>query len=151
MSESVEGAHLIFFHRGDWAFALDVQVVRRAVLPRRLRPLPATPPYVLGGILEDERIEVLIDAAVLLGAEPPGGDPPSRAILVHGGAVGGYALAADRVDVLAEVPLDDIQPPPPVLAGPRRSAILGMLVRDGRDVHLLDPARLIDPDDLGTP
>ena len=148
MSDLSGGAHLIFFRRGDWAFALDVQSVRRAVLPNRLRPLPATPPYVIGGILEDGRIEVLVDPAALLGKGLLPDSPPSRAILVRGDGAG-YALAADTVDVVTEVSLDDIQSPPSFLTGLGREALLGMLVRDGRDVHLLDPARLVAPADLG--
>ncbi len=157
MSDEGSAVHLVSFRRGEASFAVDVRRVRQAVRPKTMRRLPGAPAYIPGGIVVDGRLEVLVDPALaLLSGDAPdpainAGEPPARALLVSGGGPG-FALVADVVDAVSEVPIADVQDPPPFVGGSRRAAILGMIVRENREILLLDPDFLLDEaaqDELG--
>jgi chemotaxis signal transduction protein len=161
--EEDAGVTLLPFRRGASTFAVDVARVRRVVAAGGLRGLPGAPPFARGGIRAGARLEVVVDPDVLFPRPtrsdpdpsssrlPPGKTadrepvPPTRVLLV-GGESDGFGLAADAVDAPAEVPLDAIQDPPPFVGGPRRRAILGLLVRDETEVLILDPDALLEPE-----
>ena len=54
-------------------FGVDVHSVRKVLSDPAIRPLGASPEFVFGGAIVDDRLEVLVDAARILGeqAEPP--------------------------------------------------------------------------------
>ncbi len=153
----------VFFHRGGESFAVDVRHVRRVVRNPALRRLPAAPAFVAGGSRLDDRLEVMVDPAMLFGGvvtdetETPtadvvataadvfGADSPdtySRAVLVEvdGKPLG---LLADQVEDVAEVEEAELRPPPPFVGGERRDAVVSVLARGRRDVLVLDLDRLL--------
>lgn len=139
MSERVR---LVTFRRGQVVYGVDVRRVRKVLRVAPPRPLAAVPPFVAGGITVEDRLEVLVDLATYFGdGEAPGGS--DRAVLV---SLDGkdFALAADGVGEVAEVPAEGLRPLPPFLGGDRRDALLGVVAVGREQVLVVHLPRLLE-------
>jgi purine-binding chemotaxis protein CheW len=143
---------LVTFRRSGVAYGVPVGCVRRVLRAPPVRALPAAPPFVPGGVSVDGRLEALVDPASLLDPEtPPAG--AARVVLVTVRARG-FALVADEAGEVLEVDAGARQAVPPFLGASARSVLTGVVVRDGEDVLLLDPERLLErtgPETARTP
>lgn len=137
---------LVTFRRGDAVFGVDVENVRKVLRAPPQRPLAASPAFVAGAITVDGGLEVLVDLAVLFGAEVPE-KTPDRAVLV---TLDGrhFAFLADEAGEVADVTEASVQSLPPFVGGARRSSLRGVVVRDRDEVLVLDLSNLLHASEM---
>lgn len=142
-----ERTRLVTFRRGRATYGIDVRHVRKVLRVPPLRPLPAAPEFVAGGITVDGRLEVLVDVAVFFGDAGAGG-AGDRAVLV---TLDGrdFALRADDAGDVTDAAEADLQPLPPFLGGPRRAALRGVLAVGREQILVVDLALLLATSDGG--
>lgn len=138
----VERMPLVTFALGDDHFAADVHAVERVLRPVGISPVPGMPDWILGLLEYGGRSHPVIDLRRRLELPARPADVEPR-ILVVGGAEGGLAAVVDRVVDVSAVPVDTVDPAPPLFRGLSREYVGGVLRRDGRLVVLLQLARLL--------
>ena len=138
-----ERARFVTFRRGRTTYGVDVRQVRKVLRAPVLRPLPAAPGFVVGGISVDGRLEVLVDVGAFFFEDAGAEDPGDRAVLV---TVGGtdFALRADAAGEVTDARSADLQPVPPFLGGAHRAALCGVLAIGPEQVLVLDLKRLAE-------
>lgn len=127
-------------------FGVDVHSVRKVLSDATIRPLGASPEFVFGGAVVDGRLEALVDAARILGeqAEPP---PTPHVLLVTAGS-SDFALLADGVEEVTDVPADSVQPPPPFLGGDRSNVLHAIVPRERGHVLVLSLERILTSEEI---
>ncbi len=128
--------HLVTFRRGSLVLGVDVRNVRRVLRAPRIRPLPASPAFVSGGITVGERLEVLVDLGVLLAKH---GEPPeSPGVLLVRSRSRDFGLLADDLGEVIEVLAEAMQAAPPFLGGEHARLLRGIVPRKADEVLVLD-------------
>ena len=108
--------------------------------------MPASPPFVAGGISVGERLEVLVDPGVLLAKY---GEPPeSPRVLLVSGPSRDFGLLADDLGEVLELPAETVQAPPPFLGGEHARLLRGVLPREEDEILIFDLERLSAMADL---
>lgn len=133
---------LILLEAGGRLLALPAEALEATAEDLRPTPLPFAPPAVLGVVSLRGRVRTVLDAGALLppeGAPTDAGEdgPPRVFVALHGDEQ--LALAARRV-LRAEVSPEAFEPPP----ADAPALVVAAFIRDGRQVFLLEPARLFD-------
>lgn len=147
---TVERVQLVTFALGHDLFAADVQAVERVLRPTAIAPVPGMPPWLLGLLEHDGRSYPVIDLRLRLELPPRPADVEPRILIAAGDPAvaegergGGLAAVVDRVTDVAAVPVDAVDPAPPLFRGLSREYVGGVLRREGRLVVLLHLARLL--------
>jgi chemotaxis signal transduction protein len=124
----------------DVVFALPVDAVREVVIVEQWTTVPLAPGYVLGVANRRGAVLPVADAHEVLGlgARPRGGR--LRTIVVGAGSLE-VALAVD--DVLGLETFEEVLPVDNGVDAAYGGCTVGLLPRHGRQVSLLDAARLV--------
>lgn len=111
---------------------LQVQEIRTYTPATRV---PGAPPYVLGVINLRGNIIAVLDARTRFGLQPPEDEQATVIIVAQ---VGGktFGLRVDSVSDVVDVPMSEVQPPPPI-ASEETQRFLNGLVQLGERVLIL--------------
>ncbi len=127
---------------GGQAFAIGVTAARDVLPTPAMTPLPRAPRGVAGGLNLRGRAVVVIDPRVTLGLSTASGTPPMLVVVAHGPAF--YALLADRVTEVADLPGELFAPVPATLPPGWAALCEGVFRMPERLVVVLSVARLLD-------
>ncbi|NMC75153.1 MAG: purine-binding chemotaxis protein CheW [Geobacteraceae bacterium] len=130
---------VIFSLSGD-LYALAGREVLEILPEEEIHPIPGAPPCIPGLITVRGEIESVLDLRAVLGL-PARREGKGLILLASGGHVRSGILI-DTVEDVADVPHSSILPPPTTLGNGVREYVCGHLERGGRNVVLLDPARI---------
>jgi purine-binding chemotaxis protein CheW len=130
--------HLAEFPVGDETYAIPLSAFRAVVPLRRVTPVPLARPHIVGILRFQGQIVTALSMAALLGIKGWRQDPSVLLVVDPGW---GRLVAIDCEDVprpvsIAHAALDE--------ARSRESRAVTEIVHDGRVVHLLDLAKLLD-------
>ncbi len=125
-------AELLVFRVGGELFATELRAVEEAVEGATARPIPDTPPAMLGIFaLRDRTLPMYALGRVL---EVPGAGPAEMTLVLRPSSMR-IALAVDAVDDVFEAALDAVRPAP---AQEGDGTVLGVVWRGAELITLLD-------------
>jgi chemotaxis signal transduction protein len=130
-------SELLIFRIGRESFALELQAVEEVVDTPDLREIPECPAALLGVFPLRGELVPLYTPSVVLGTPGAG---HGLALVMRSGRRR-VALAADDVDEVTRVELNDLREPPPGVAAD--DALLGVLVESRRLVAVLDARAIV--------
>jgi purine-binding chemotaxis protein CheW len=142
--ERVAGAslELLEFRLARESYALETRYVREVCPLKNLTPLPCTPPFVLGIVNVRGRILPVLDLKKFFDLPEQGLTDLHRIILVQGNDLE-VGLLADVIVGVRIVPVENLQPSLPTLAGIRSDYLKGLTAER---LVVLDLARILaDP------
>lgn len=125
---------LLTFRAGGERFAVPLERVREAARPRRIAPLPGSPPEWSGVALVRGEALGVIDVAAAVGLPPSAARTAPLVVVLYGSD---HALLVDSIDGVEPFPAGRVAPPPP-----GRGALQGIVAEDGGFLSLLDVDRL---------
>lgn len=133
---------VVEFSLGTEKYAFEMALVDEVFQIRDLAPLPGAPAFVLGiTYVRGEMVSVL-DLQLLFGASP-GERPDTYPIIVLRSAAMKFAIAADSVGGMREIPEEAVERFPSAGIGIRDDYLLGVTAEG---VAVLDPAGMLsDP------
>ncbi|GBC93931.1 Chemotaxis protein CheW [bacterium HR15] len=119
---------------------LQVQEIRTYTPATRV---PGAPPYVLGVINLRGNIIAVLDARTRFGIEPPSEEESTVVIVAQ---VNGktFGLRVDSVSDVLEVPMDEVQPPPPIASEATQRFLNGLVQVGERVLILLNLPEIFD-------
>lgn len=119
---------------------LQVQEIRTYTPTTRV---PGAPPYVLGVINLRGNIIAVLDARARFGLELP---PDEQATVIIVAQVEGktFGLRVDSVSDVVEVPLNEVQPPPPIASEETRRFLNGLVQVGERVLILINLPEIFD-------
>lgn len=139
---------IVRFELGDRAFGVRARDVREILPLVATRPVPGTPPWIVGEWLLGGRPVPLIDLRRWLEDVPSRTELATRMLLLEwrrpDGAGGAVAFLGERVRGTVDVARTEINPRSAGAPGER--VLGGSFVQDGTLVQLLDPAALLTTD-----
>jgi purine-binding chemotaxis protein CheW len=134
---------VVEFLLGRERYAIDSACVREVHPLEQLTPLPCTPVFVLGIVnLRGEMLSV-VDVKTFFGLPPQEPTDRNRIIVLEADDMR-FGILADAIAGVGRIALDDVQAPPPTLAGIHPEYLKG--VSSGRTVVLDAAALLANPD-----
>jgi len=133
---------MLRFELAGQAFALGVTVARDVLPTPAMTPLPGAPRGVVGGINLRGRAVVAVDPRVPLGLDTATGMPAMLVVISHGPAF--YALLADRVTEVADLPAELFAPMPGNLPAGWSAFCDGVFRMPERLVVALSVGRMLD-------
>ena len=145
--EAEELRQLISFSVGDEEYGLDLLRVKEVIRVRQVTWLPKAPSFVRGIINLRGDVIPIIDLRDKFGLESSEYSAQTRVIVVEieGRLMG---LVVDSASQVVRIPVDQIDPPPPVLGGFSQALITGVGKRDDRLIILLNPDSILTVDEM---
>ncbi|KLU60400.1 chemotaxis protein CheW [Peptococcaceae bacterium CEB3] len=142
------GVQTVVFAVGQEEYGLPIEAVHEITRLGEVRPVPEAPPFVLGLINLRGMALPVIDLRVRFGLPVPEAADPGRAsgnalVLVAEIAGDPVGLAVD--EVVEVTVLEDISPPPPLIA---TAFIRGLVNLPNRIIMQLDPGKILAADEL---
>jgi purine-binding chemotaxis protein CheW len=136
-----EEIQLVTFRIGEHTFALNVLEVERVLRYEAPSPLPKAPAFLEGMLRYGEELVPLVDFRKRLEVDAAVREETRTMILqLEQGKIG---VVVDAVLELLKVPVDDINPPPPIVQGLAAEYVSGIVARDHRTLILLAVSRLL--------
>jgi chemotaxis-related protein WspB len=139
---------IVRFELGDRAFGVRARDVREILPLVATRPVPGTPPWVVGEWLLGGRPVPLIDLRHWLDGVPSRAELATRMLLLDwrrtDGAGGPVAFLGERVRETVDVPRTALNARS--AGAPGEQVLGGSFVHDGVLVQLLDPTALLTTD-----
>lgn len=140
---------VVSFHIGEEEYGVDIMIVQEIILQGCITQVPEVPHYVLGVINLRGNVIPILNLRRRFGMPDQPASDATRIVVINlaGRTVG---VVVDGVSEVLRVSRDDISPTPPSLVGGSRDYVLGLARRKDRLLILLDMARLLGGEELGT-
>jgi len=136
----------ISFSVGDEEYGLELLTVKEVIRVREITWLPKAPSFVKGIINLRGDVIPIIDLRDKFGLEPREQTAQTRVIVVEveGRLMG---MVVDSASQVVRIPVDQIDPPPPVLGGFSQEFITGVGKLDDKLVILLNADAILTVDE----
>lgn len=140
---------LVTFSIGSEEFGVDILKVIEIIRTMEITKVPKAPAFVEGVINLRGLVIPIIDLRRRFGLENKAGDADTRIIVIeiNGMSVG---FVVDSVSEVLRIPVNTVEPAPPVVAGMDSDYISGVGKLEDRLLILLDLDKLLSSDDLET-
>lgn len=132
------------FSVGGTLFGVDATDVQEILLPQCLTRVPLAPAEVLGLANLRGQVVVTIDLRTMLDLPRISEDTDVVNIVLRTDH-GPVSIVVDEVGDVLEVSDDELDPPPPTLAGPTRDLVVAVHKLRDRLLLVLDAARTANP------
>ena len=116
---------VVMFRLADEAYGIELPFVREVYPLKAFTPVPCTPAFVLGIINIRGQILSVIDLGKFFDLPEKGLTDLNKVVVLSRGAME-LGILADEVVGVQVIPLDRIQPIPPILAGLRETYLKGV-------------------------
>jgi purine-binding chemotaxis protein CheW len=136
--------HLVLFQLAHETYALESRFVREVYVPKEVRPLPCTPPFILGIANVRGQILSVTDLKQVFHL-PNQALTPLQRILVLQTEHMEFGILVDAVLSVRQVHVSELQSPLPTLTGLRQVLLKG-ITHD--QVIVLDGEKLLASDEL---
>jgi len=145
VKEAGELRQFIGFSVGEEEYGLELLRVKEVIRVRGITWLPKAPSFVKGIINLRGDVIPIIDLRDKFGLESHEDTAQTRVIVVEveGRLIG---MVVDSASQVVRIPLDQIDPPPPVLGGLSQELITGVGKLEDKLVILLDPDAILTVD-----
>ena len=145
VKEAGELRQFISFSVGQEEYGLELLRVKEVIRVRETTWLPKAPSFVKGIINLRGDVIPIIDLRDKFGLESHEDTAQTRVIVVEveGRLIG---MVVDSASQVVRIPLDQIDPPPPVLGGLSQELITGVGKLEDKLVILLDPDAILTVD-----
>lgn len=124
------------FKLNDHIYAVEGRIVRKILPDREKAFIPGCPPYIVGVIHEQGRIESVVALKQLMGI-PAGDDEAGMIILIETDAVS-TGLLIDKVVEVSPLMTMDIKPPISTLPDAFKDIVVGVVEEDDQEIIILD-------------
>jgi purine-binding chemotaxis protein CheW len=141
MATTTEALQIVTFAVAGDLFATDIFSVERVLRFQAPRPVPNTPPWLLGVIDYQERVVPVLDIRARFEV-PPAAATQSTRILVFEVEAQWVAALVDSVQEVVTIARTDIEPPPDLFRGLTKDYLMGLLRRPQGVVVVLDARKL---------
>ncbi|UFJ41683.1 chemotaxis protein CheW [Brevibacillus humidisoli] len=133
-----EQVQTILFHMGDEHYGLPTMLVKEIIKPLPVTRFPKSPPYVEGVIDLRGKILPIVDLRKMFGLEPQPLTDASRFVDIE---LEGFrtGIIVDAVSEVVQIPVSQIEPAPPIVAGVDGRYLRGVARLNDKLVLLLDP------------
>lgn len=133
----------LVFQIGNESYAIPLLQVQEIRSFTPVTRVPNAPPYVLGVMNLRGNIIAVLDARTRFEIEPQPDEENTVVVVVQ---VQGktFGLRVDSVSDVADVPLDQIQPPPPVASEATQKFLSGLVQLGDRVLILLNLPEIFD-------
>jgi len=146
-SEGTETMQLVSFRLAEELYGIEITRIREIILIPEITRIPQAPHYVRGLINLRSTVIPVVDLRTRF--ELPEGDTTdeSRIMVLHVGkkTVG---IVVDGVDEVLRISQDQIDPPPPTVAGLEQEYLTGLVKLEDRLLILLDVDKVLAEQDL---
>ena len=129
------------FHIGDGLYGIDALRVQEVVQARPTTPTPLAPPAVVGLMNLRGQIVTVLDVRKRLGIEPRPSAP--TAIVVVQTSDGAVGLLVDEIGDVADVAIEQMEPPPDTFRGNARSLVVAACKLPARLLVTLDVDKVV--------
>lgn len=133
---------MVVFQLAEQTYGIDIAAVFEIIRMEAITRVPRTPHFVEGVINLRGKIIPVIDLCKRFNLPLTERTGSSRIIIVD---VGGNTIGmiVDGVSEVLRVPLDSIEPPPPMIHGVDAAYLRGIAILDGRLIILLDLKKIL--------
>lgn len=140
--QETELLQLVTFSIGDEEFGVEILKVQEIIRMLEITKVPKAPPFVEGVINLRGKVIPIIDLRKRFGLASRDHDKNTRIIVIniHSMIVG---FVVDSVSEVLRLPLNTVEPPPPVVAGLDSDYISGVGKLEDRLLIMLDLDRLL--------
>lgn len=139
----MEEYQLVVFRLGKEEYGVDIAKVQEIVRIQEITKLPQAPSFVEGIVNLRGRIIPIVDLKKRFNLEgEESSEKEKRVIVVN---VGGQTIGmvVDSVSEIIRLPREDIEPPPPIVAGIEAAYIEGVGKMDKRLIILLNIEKIL--------
>jgi purine-binding chemotaxis protein CheW len=150
--EAAPDAHIeiLEFALAGERYAIDLRFVHEVYVLKELTPLPCTPDFVAGIVAVRGRILSVIDLKKFFGLPDKRLTDLNKIIVLrelykHTAETMEFGLLADHIVGVRELPLAEMQPPLPTLAGVRADYLKGVTVER---LAVLDARKLLEDETI---
>ena len=142
-----EVLQLVTFSIGDGEFGVDILKVQEIIRIMEITRIPRSPEFVEGVINLRGKVVPIIDLRRRFSMVARQHDSDTRIIVIEiSGVIVGFVV--DAVSEVLRIPLDTVEPAPPVVAGLESDYISGVCKLHDRLLILLDLDRLLSAGDV---
>lgn len=133
---------IVVFQLMEQVYGIDINSVYEIIRMESITKIPRTPHFVEGVINLRGRIIPVIDLGVRFGLGQNERTQASRIIIVEvsGQTVG---MIVDSVQEVLRIPVNSIEPPPPVVNGVDAAYLRGIAILEERLIVLLDQNKIL--------
>ncbi|MEW6698039.1 MAG: chemotaxis protein CheW [Bacillota bacterium] len=133
---------IVVFQLMEQVYGIDINAVYEIIRMESITKIPRTPHFVEGVINLRGRIIPVIDLGVRFGLGQNERTQASRIIIVEvsGQTVG---MIVDSVQEVLRIPVNSIEPPPPVVNGVDAAYLRGIAILEERLIVLLDQNKIL--------
>ncbi|MCK9171852.1 chemotaxis protein CheW [Desulfuromonas thiophila] len=144
--DTQEGKYLTF-HMGDEDYGIEIRYVIEIIGIQRITEVPDMPPYIKGVINLRGKVIPVMDVRARFNLPPRDYDERTCIVVVQLNETS-VGLVVDKVNEVADIPPENIEPPPRSTAGGSSQYIQGMGKMGDRVKILLNVAKLLYDSDL---
>ncbi|GAB6886666.1 chemotaxis protein CheW [Desulfothermus okinawensis JCM 13304] len=137
---------LVSFKLGDEEFGVDIMQVQEIIRMQNITSVPNAPDFVEGVINLRGRVIPIIDLRKRFGLEEKSHDKATRIIVVKVEEIT-VGLVVDEVSEVLRIPIDTVEPPPPIVAGVESEYIKGVGKLEDRLLILLDLTKTLSKEE----
>ena len=138
---------LVTFSTGDGEFGVDILRVQEIIRIMEITRIPRSPEFVEGVINLRGKVVPIIDLRRRFSMHTRQHDSDTRIIVIEiSGVIVGFVV--DAVSEVLRIPIDTVEPAPPVVAGFDSDYISGVCKLHDRLLILLDLDRLLSAGDV---
>lgn len=142
LNQSQQEEQIVVFQLMEQVYGIDINSVYEIIRMETITKIPRTPHFVEGVINLRGRIIPVIDLALRFGLGQGERTQASRIIIVEvsGQTIG---MIVDSVQEVLRVPLNTIEPAPPVANGIDAAYLRGIAILEDRLIILLDQNKIL--------
>lgn len=138
---------LVTFSIGEEEFGVDILKVQEIIRTMEITKVPRSPLFVEGVINLRGKVIPIIDLRRRFGLVYKTHDSQTRIIVIEiNGLIVGFVV--DSVSEVLRIPVNTVEPPPPIVAGLDSDYISGVGKLADRLLILLDLDKLLSTDDI---
>jgi len=141
-----EMLQLVSFKLGDEEFGVDIMQVQEIIRMQDITAVPNAPEFVEGVINLRGRVIPIVDLRKRFGLEEKSHDKATRIIVVKVDDLT-VGLIVDEVSEVLRIPVDTVEPPPPIVAGVESEYIKGVGKLEDRLLILLDLSKTLSKEE----
>ena len=141
-----EMLQLVSFKLGEEEFGVDIMQVQEIIRMQNITAVPNAPEFVEGVINLRGRVIPIVDLRKRFGLEEKSHDKATRIIVVKVDDLT-VGLIVDEVSEVLRIPVDTVEPPPPIVAGVESEYIKGVGKLEDRLLILLDLSKTLSKEE----
>lgn len=140
------GQYVLFRSSGEM-YGMDVAAIREIIRPGAITAVPQTPEHIEGVTRIRGEVIPVVDMARRLGLEPEDRGIHARVLVLELERCTA-GLLVDSAQEVIDIPEEDVDPQPPIMASDNTAYLRGVARVDDRLVMLVDAEQLMMSDDL---